>query len=336
MKAFTVLIVSIIIYVLGGIFLLYLENSYPGPNGYGSRTTSEEILEKMDLHGKVILVTGSTSGIGKTTAGLLAQHGAEVIVHCRSEDQVKETFQSILEEYKIPADRLTPFICDLGSLKSIKSAVMNWLSLNQRLDILINNAGVMGFPKRTETEDGLEMHMGVNHIGHFYLTKLLLPKLLESKPSRIINVSSRAHQMANISFITNKSLESYDYDSWRAYGNSKLANIIHALELNERYQSEGVTAYSVHPGVIWTNLAKHFDLKSLIYSISYLPVFKSHSQGSATTLYAALRAPLNESGLYFEDCNVRTLVQNLSSIVQDSEIRKKFWDISETLITETK
>jgi len=236
-------------------------------------------------------------------------------------------------EYKVDAKSFSWLVCDLSSLKSIKEGATSWLEKGEKLDILINNAGIMAVAERAATQDGFEKQMGVNHIGHFYLTQLLLPRLIQSKPSRIINVSSRAHRYANVAFLSNDSLENDFYDKWVGYGNSKFANIIHAYELNERYSSQGVNAYSLHPGVIWTNLGRDFDWFTIVLFIRWLPHMKSHTQGSSTTVYVALKAPLSEAGSYYEDCNTLEMATpSTQEALKNSALRKKFWDVSENFI----
>uniref|UniRef100_A0A3Q1H5F4 Dehydrogenase/reductase 13 n=1 Tax=Acanthochromis polyacanthus TaxID=80966 RepID=A0A3Q1H5F4_9TELE len=198
----------------------------------GKRCTSEA-----KLHGKTVIVTGSNTGIGKTTAIDLAKRGARVILACRS----RQRGEAALEEVK----RL-----DLGSLKSVRSFAETFLKSEPRLDILINNAGIY---MQGRTEDGLGMMFGVNHIGHFLLTNLLLERLKQCGPSRVVNVSSMGHNFGKIDFDslnTHKALGlgTSFREIFQTYCDSKLCNVLYTHELAKRLQGTKVTCYSLHPG----------------------------------------------------------------------------------------
>nr|CAD7414068.1 unnamed protein product [Timema poppensis] len=192
--------------------------------------------------------------------------------------------------------------CDLASQSSIRNFVKRFGKEQSKLDILINNAGVMRCPY-TKTQDGIELQLGVNHIGHFLLTNLLLPKLQASAPSRIINVSSVAHMRGKIN---TKDLNSEnDYDPGEAYNQSKLANILFTRELARRLQGTGVTVNAVHPGIVDTELTRHMSFFNSTLSALLLKPFvwlfiKSPRQGAQTTLYAVLDENLqHKTGIYF-------------------------------------
>ena len=211
-----------------------------------------------DMTGKTVLITGCTSGIGVDTVKALAKRGAHVYMVARSADKLKRLKDSI-------KGNCTTIVCDLSDLKAVRSCAkifLNDVSSGKisGLDVLILNAGVMALNHREETQQGFEKQVGVNHIAHYTLTKLLLPALQRSSPSRIVCLSSSAHRMSDPKFILdqqNVNLETIPYDPWTAYGNSKFSNVLFVEYLNRMYAGEdgrGVTAYAVMPGGIFTGL----------------------------------------------------------------------------------
>ena len=210
---------------------------------------------KNRLDGKTVVITGANSGIGKETAIELAKRGGRVYMGCRSTQRGEKA----LEEVKASSGSKEVFLLkiDLSSKRSIREFVDNFLSRESNLHILINNAGIMHVPEG-KTEDGFERQMGTNHLGHFYLTHFLLDTLKQSAPSRIINVSSHAHRMAKLK-IDDLNMATVKYDTFVAYGNSKAANMLHAAELSRRLEGTGVTAYSLHPGVVATELGREWS-----------------------------------------------------------------------------
>ncbi|KAK9695274.1 hypothetical protein K7432_013057 [Basidiobolus ranarum] len=229
-------------------------------------------------------------------------------------------------------------VLDLSLLDSVKKFATAFLELDIPLHILINNAGVMGCPK-SETQDGLELQFGVNHIGHFYLTTLLLDKIKSSSPSRIVNLSSNGHYLhcPEEGIVFDDLSGTKHYDAWQRYGQSKLANILFTKELQNRLDTEGadVTVTALHPGAINTNLARHLSIstafKLLLNPKVYRHIFsfKNVQQGVATTIFCALDPRVIKGG-YYSDCNIER--EEVNPHVHDSELAKKLWVVSEELV----
>jgi NAD(P)-dependent dehydrogenase (short-subunit alcohol dehydrogenase family) len=215
-------------------------------------------LLSRDLSGRRYVVTGANAGIGLVTAKQLALQGAHVVLACRRVAEAEARIAEIVAEH--PNAKLEARELDLGSLASVRRFAERVNADFDRLDGLVNNAGVMNTPKQT-TADGFEMQIGVNHLGHFLLTELLLDLLKRSAPSRIVNVSSCFHDKAmgrdGDVKVDDLFYDRRKYDGWEAYAQSKLANLLHAKGLAKRLEGTGVTAVSVHPGWVRTNLAKH-------------------------------------------------------------------------------
>ncbi|XP_031728357.1 dehydrogenase/reductase SDR family member 13b.1 [Anarrhichthys ocellatus] len=290
----------------------------------GKRCTS-----KTKLHGKTVIVTSSNTGIGKTTAIDLAKRGARVILACRS----KQRGEAALEEVKKESgsNQVVFMPLDLGSLKSVRSFAETFLKSEPRLDILINNAGIY---LQGRTEDGLGMMFGINHIGHFLLTNLLLDRLKECEPSRVVILSSMAHNFGKIDFDclnTHKALGlgTSSMEVLQVYSDSKLCNVLFIHELAKRLQETKVTCYSLHPGAINSELARN---AGSVFKMLLKPVtaffFKNTVQGAQTTLHCALQEgiePLN--GRYFSNCTVKEVYAK----AKDDAAAKKLWELSERL-----
>lgn len=283
---------------------------------------------KAMLNGKTVLITGANTGIGKETAVDLARRGARVILACRDMDRANKAAAEIKK--RSGNDNVVVKKLDLASLQSVRQLAKDVLASEERLDVLINNAGVMSCPK-WQTEDGFEMQFGVNHLGHFLLTNCLLDLLKKSSPSRIVNVSSLAHERGQIYF-DDINLDK-DYNPWKSYRQSKLANVLFTRELAKRLHGTGVTTYSLHPGVIRTELGRHFWPQIPLWKrVIYTPLMffiKSPKEGAQTTIYCAVEESLqNESGLYYSDCSPKTAApQGL-----DDEAAKKLWDVSASMV----
>ncbi|XP_037622206.1 retinol dehydrogenase 13-like isoform X1 [Sebastes umbrosus] len=283
---------------------------------------------RASLDGKTVLITGGNTGIGKETAVDLAGRGARVILACRDMDRANKAAEEVRR--RTGNDNVIVKKLDLASLKSVRELAKDVLASEERLDVLINNAGIMSCPK-WQTEDGFEMQFGVNHLGHFLLTNCLTDLLKKSSPSRVVNVSSLAHERGQIYF--DDIHQEKDYRPRKSYSQSKLANVLFTKELANRLQGSGVTTYSLHPGIIRTELGRHFWptiplWKRVVFTpLSFL--IKSPTEGAQTTIYCAVEESLQDkSGLYYSDCAPKTAApQGL-----DDEAAKKLWDLSASLV----
>nr|XP_010974909.2 retinol dehydrogenase 11 [Camelus dromedarius] len=273
----------------------------------------------VQLPGKVAVVTGANTGIGKETAKELAKRGARVYLACRDVQKgelVAREIQTMTGNQEVLARKL-----DLADTKSIRTFAEGFLAEEKHLHILINNAGVMMCPY-SKTADGFEMHMGVNHLGHFLLTHLLLEKLKESAPSRVVNVSSLAHHLGRIHF-HNLQGEKF-YNAGLAYCHSKLANILFTKELARRLKGSGVTAYSVHPGTVNSDLVRHSSVMRFFWLL-FSFFFKTPQQGAQTSLYCALTEGLEIlNGNHFSDCHVAWV----SAQARNETVARRLWDVS--------
>ena len=210
---------------------------------------------KAKLNGKTAIITGANTGIGLETAVDLAKRNARVILACRSVERGEKAAVEVRK--RSGSNNVAFFQLDLASLDSVRKFAAKVLEEEPRIDILINNAGVLALPERKLTQDGFEMHIGVNHLGHFLLTNLLLDRIKEAPSARIVNVSSMGHAMGKIDFDNINSEHSYSH--WTAYGTSKLANILFTRSLSKRLEGTRVTANVLHPGAITTELGRNLD-----------------------------------------------------------------------------
>ncbi|XP_058017865.1 retinol dehydrogenase 12-like [Ahaetulla prasina] len=271
------------------------------------------------LNGKVVVITGANTGIGKETARDLARRGAKVILACRDMAKAEKAAHEIrimTGNQEVTAKKL-----DLADTKSIREFASNFLKEEKQLNILINNAGVMMCPY-SKTADGFEMHFGVNHLGHFLLTFLLIECIKQSAPARIINVSSVAHHLGRIHF-QNLQGEKF-YIRSLAYSHSKLANVLFSRELARRLQDTGVTVNALHPGTVLSELVRHSFILKILWN-AFAIFLKTPWQGAQTSIYCAVTEELeNVSGKYFSDCKPA----NVSSQGRNDETAKKLWNVS--------
>ncbi|CAN1267453.1 Short-chain dehydrogenase TIC 32, chloroplastic [Linum perenne] len=311
-----------------------------GPSGFSSSSTAEEVTAGIDASSLTAIVTGASSGIGAETARVLALRGVSVIMGVRSMESAKRVKEEIVKE--IPSAKIDAMELDLSSLASVRKFASAFNSSGRRLNLLINNAGVMATPF-TLSKDNIELQFATNHLGHFLLTSLLLENMKKTaveskKEGRIVVVASEAHRATYPNGIRfDKINDKTGYSAYLAYGQSKLSNILHANELsrrlkvNQNQQEEGanITANSLHPGIIATNLFRHMTIISGIVDAFGKLAFKNVQQGAATTCYVALHPQVKGiSGEYFSDSNLG----NTTSLGKDAALGKKLWDFSSDLV----
>ena len=308
-------------------------------------TTTDEVLEGIDLTGTVAVVTGASGGLGLETSRALAAHGAHVVMAARDADKNLGAVASIVQQH--PGADVTPMTLDLASLASVRQFATDVLDRYDQIQLLVNNAGVMCTPFG-HTADGFELQFGTNHLGHFLLTNLLVPALIAGAPSRVISVSSAGHAMGNIDF-DDPNFAHRPYGGWESYGQSKTANILFARELDRRLASKGVRAYSVHPGGIQTELGRYMtpeDIKWLMDRIASSPgggsfEFKSIPQGAATQVWAATSSSLDgQGGIYLEDCQLAQPMgegsgRGYTPYAADDAAAERLWTMSEGFVGQT-
>jgi WW domain-containing oxidoreductase len=291
-----------------------------GPSGFGYASSAEEVTEGIDLEDKTVVITGVSSGLGQETARVLAMRGAHIVGLARTLEKAETACSSI-------GAATTPVACELADLESARDAARAIAKLDRSIDVVIANAGIMALPERQSTH-GVELQLLTNHIGHFVLITELLGSLAEH--ARVVMVSSSAHKMAPRGGIQFDNLDGRaGYRPWRAYGQSKLANILFAVELAHRFEGSKRTANAVHPGVIRTNLSRHMSgVANVLYAAS-APLFaKTIPQGAATSCYVASHPDAAAAnGEYFVDCNVAVP----SHYGRDPELAAKLWDVSEEI-----
>ncbi|XP_066339777.1 short-chain dehydrogenase TIC 32, chloroplastic-like isoform X2 [Miscanthus floridulus] len=306
-----------------------------GPSGFSGATTAEEVTAGVDGHCLVAVITGASSGIGLETARVLALRGVHVVMAVRNVSAGLEAREAIVA--KIPGARIDVLELDLSSIASVRRFASEFGSLNLPLNILINNAGVMT-RNCTRSCDGLELHFATNHIGHFLLTNLLLENMKKTcrdscLEGRIVNLTSSGHSMTyreGISF--DKIHDPSGLNDFVAYGQSKLANILHSNELSRILKEEGVniSANAVHPGVITTNLFRNRTIVSALLNSIGRIICRTVEQGAATTCYVAMHPQVKGiSGKYFTNCDIA----NPSSQASDAELAKKLWKFSFKIVS---
>ncbi len=275
------------------------------------------------MRDKLCLVTGANSGIGRATAEELARRGATVVMLCRDRGRGEAARARIAT--RVDGARLELLIADLGSQRSVRRAAEEFKSAHPRLDVLINNAGVF-WSRRRVTGDGLEATFAINHLGHFLLTQLLEEELKASAPSRIVNVSSSAYKAARLNLADLQSERGYD--AMRAYGNSKLANILFTYELARRLDGSGVTANCLHPGVVRTRIGRNAPPLIWLFFLVMKPLLLSPAKGAATTVYLATSPEVERvSGKYF----VKQVPQPTAARTYTEETARRLWELSEKL-----
>lgn len=307
-----------------------------GPSGFSRFSTAEEVTQGIDGSGLTAIVTGASSGLGTETARVLALRGVHVVMAVRNMSAGREVKESILKQN--PRAKIDAMELDVSSIASVNNFASNFKSSGLPLNLLINNAGILATPYML-SKDNIELQFATNHVGHFHLTNLLLETMKKTahesnKEGRIVNVSSRRHQFSYREGIRFDKINSQSgYNGLSAYGQSKLANVLHANELARRLKEDEsrITANSVHPGAIATNIFRYHSFFGGLANVFGKFVLKTVHQGAATICYVALHPQVNGvSGKYFVDCNL----SKPSLDANNGELGKKLWDFTTRLIEE--
>jgi NAD(P)-dependent dehydrogenase (short-subunit alcohol dehydrogenase family) len=300
------------------------------------------VLEGLDLRGKLVLVTGGSSGLGQETARALVSKGARVVITARDVPKGRAVAEAIAASTGSSAVEVEEL--ELGSLASVRAFAARFLARHDRLDVLVNNAGVMACPL-ARTSDGFEMQFGTNHVGHFLLTCLLAPALRKGAPSRIVSVSSRGHHLAPVDF-DDPNFTERPYQKWLSYGQAKTANVLFAVGLERRLGAAGVHANALHPGAIMTELGRHLVPEDIEFLRSRTPpggtfTLKTVEAGAATSVFAATAPELEgRGGLYLEDCHIAAVndapdaLDGVKGYALDPTNVERLWALSERLVGE--
>ena len=279
---------------------------------------------KENLQGKVCLITGATNGIGEEAAKQIALMGAEIVFIARSPAKAEELKQSLKS---LTGRESISIIADLSSQEDVKRAASEFLSMNKPLNILLNNAGIMN-TSRKETVDGLEEVFSVNHLAYYSFTLMLMNKLIESGPSRVVNVASGAHMFVKDMNFDDLQSEK-EYKTMQVYGRSKLANILFTRELAERLEGKGVTVNCLHPGFVNTGIGSNNSptLGRILMTLAR-PFSRKTDKGAETSIYLCVSPEVeNETGEYFYDCKK----EKISAAASDKENATKLWEVSSKL-----
>ena len=285
-----------------------------------SKTTAD-VLDGIDLAGRTVVITGASTGLGLQTARALQSAGAQIVAAVRDVDKTRAAIDC--ETVQL----------ELGDLRSARAAVEAIAGRHDRIDVLINNAGVMA-PPLTRTVQGYEMQLGTNHLGHFVLTTGLAEAFGDG--TRIVNLSSRGHQLSGIRWEDPNYDDESAYDKWQAYGQSKTANVLFTVEAEWRWGPRGVHSFAVHPGVVYTDLARHmtrddFSEGGTLANLEVTDV----AHGAATTVWAATSPELDGlGGRYLEDCRiadpqVEGIEGGYAAWAVDPEQAARLWDWSQ-------
>lgn len=302
-------------------------------------TTTDEILADVELAGTTALVTGASSGLGVETARALVAHGARLVLAVR--DLAKG--ERALAAAGVDPSAYDLRAVDLADLASVRAFSDDVLADVERLDLVVANAGVMATP-RGATVDGFETQFGTNHLGHFVLVNRLTPLLVRSAPARVVVVSSAGHRIADVD-LDDPGFERTPYDPWIAYGRSKTANVLFAVELDRRLRDLGVRATAVHPGEITTGLGRHLTDETRALMVERVGpremVFKPVEAGAATSVWAGLVADADIiGGRYCENCGVAEVTTDPASTTGvfgyavDGGRARALWALSERLVGE--
>ncbi len=315
-------------------------SQYPLPSGLGRSTTSEEALGKADLTGKLAVITGGYAGLGLETVRALSKAGAAIIVPVRDVDKAKAALKDL--------PRIEIYPLDLSAPASIDAFGREFAAEGRPLDLFIGNAGVMATPFAHD-DRGFERQFATNHLGHFQLAAWLWPALKRSGNARVVALSSGGHRFSPIDF-DDPNYQRRTYDAWKAYGQSKTANALFALELDRRGAEHGVRAFSVHPGSIKTELTRYVsdaDMEAIGFrdADGNIPahiaaLLKTIEQGAATTIWCATSHQLDDmGGVYCEDCDIAEALpadtKELRGVMpwaMDTNAAERLWALSEKLL----
>jgi NAD(P)-dependent dehydrogenase (short-subunit alcohol dehydrogenase family) len=308
---------------------------------FGPESTTDDVLEGIDLTGRRILVTGASAGLGLETTRALAAHGAAVTMAARDLAKGAAAMEAVLAE--VPRAELDLRLLDLADLASVRRFADGFLEDHERLDVLIANAGIMACPQGT-TADGFELQLGTNHLGHFLLIERVMPALLAADRSRVVLLSSAGHRFGDVD-LDDPFFEHQPYDPWVAYGRAKTANVLCAVGIDQRYRDRGVRAFAVHPGGIQTELGRHLTkdtLQVLMDRLAAAPtetVWKTVPQGAATSVWAATSPDLDgQGGVYLEDCHIGALTDDpdardgVRAYALDPARADALWALSQRLV----
>jgi NAD(P)-dependent dehydrogenase (short-subunit alcohol dehydrogenase family) len=272
-----------------------------------------------ELEGKVFIVTGANTGIGRVAAGEIARKGAQVFLACRSAEKTRPVIEEIREA--TPEAKVEHLPLDLADLASVRTAAKAFLERGLPLHGLVNNAGLAG--QRGLTKDGFELAFGTNHLGHFLFTSLLLGKLRESAPSRIVNVASQAHYRAKTIDWEAVRKPTRTVTGFEEYAVSKLANVLFTRELAGRLEGTGVTTYALHPGVVATDVWRRVPV---VFRGLMKLFMRSTADGAKTTIYCATDPALaTQSGRYYDDC----MEKRPNPVVEEGKLGPELWARSE-------
>ena len=281
------------------------------------------------MAGKVVVITGANTGLGEATASALARLGATTVLACRNAERAAAAADRVRSQSG--SDQVEVLELDLGDLESVSRAAKDILERFDRLDVLVNNAGGLSTERRT-TRQGFEQTIGVNHLGPFLLTNLLLDRLRQSAPSRIVNVSSIGHRYARGMRWDDLQMQ-HGYDAFAAYGQSKLANVLFTRALARRLPPSEVTANTCHPGSVRTHLGRDGDTAGFIGVLSFTvlrPFYVSTARGARTQVYLASAPEMAaKSGGYY----VRCREHQASRAARDDAAADRLWEVSEQLVS---
>jgi NAD(P)-dependent dehydrogenase (short-subunit alcohol dehydrogenase family) len=301
-----------------------------------------QVVEGVGLSGKVCVITGASSGLGRESARALAAAGAHVILAARNRDALAQAARWVHAE--VPDARTSTVQLDLTSLASVRTAAAMIRDIAPAIHVLMNNAGVM-FTPFSRTRDGFEIQIGTNHFGHFELTRLLVPQLAAAEGARVIILSSAGHVMGDVD-LADPNWQHREYDKFVAYGASKTANILHAVEADRRLRNLGIRAHAVNPGAVATSLARHMSSSDFSQLRKYAAAstaargepadgyidFTVPEHGAATQVWAAVSPELaDQGGFYLEECRVSDAV---APYALDGQRAAALWMLSEKLCSE--